>query len=60
MMQSLPRIAAVSAVSDTAPHVAWKGGGEDVIERAGWIARASPALAPLMDPAVFRTPGLTD
>jgi hypothetical protein len=60
MTQALPRIAAVSAVSDTALHVSWKGGGEDVIELAGWIARGSPILEPLKEPALFRKPGLTD
>lgn len=60
MIQALPRIAAVSAMSDTALHVSWKGGGEDVIELAGWITRGSPILEPLKKPALFRKPELTD
>ena len=58
MTTDMPRIAAVSAESDTALRVTWKGGGEDVIELAGWIARASPVLAPLRDPSLFRQPQL--
>ena len=52
----MPRIAAVSAETDTALRVAWKGGGEDVIELAGWLARGGPRLSDLREPAVFRMP----
>lgn len=59
MTQDMPRIDVVSAETDTALRVTWKGGGEDVIELAGWLARLSEPLAALKTPAVFREPILT-
>ncbi|WP_197514189.1 hypothetical protein [Methylobacterium platani] len=56
MTMDAPCIAAVSAASDTALRVNWEGGGEDVVELAGWIGRTSPLLAPLRDPVLFRQP----
>ena len=55
MPKDIPRISKVKAVGPSEIEVIWKGGGIDRIELAAWIATGDDILAPLRDPAVFKT-----
>ena len=55
MPNEMPTISKVKAVGPSAVEVTWKGGDTDRIELAGWIGTGDDVLAPLRDPAVFKT-----
>lgn len=51
--KQINRIATLKVTGPTSLHIEWKGGGSIDVDLAGWIARGSPSLAPLGDPATF-------
>jgi hypothetical protein len=57
---NIPRIKSVAAEGATVLKVKWRGGSNDRIDLAGWIATGSAVLVPLKDPSVFSQPRVVE
>jgi hypothetical protein len=53
MKTNTPRIASVEALTPSDLVIRWKGGGQDRVSLAGWIATGGDILTPLASPEVF-------
>jgi len=60
MNTELPRIETVSPLNGKRLSIVWQGGGEDVVDLAGWIATGRDVLKVLNKPSVFRTAAAID
>jgi len=58
VMTRTPRIESATAIGPATVSVEWRDGGSDRVDLIGWIATGGELLAPLKDPAVFKTVGV--
>ena len=60
MKGETPRVRSVAVVGSSVIEVAWVDGGSDRVDLAGWISTGSAIIAPLKDPAIFKTARVSD
>jgi hypothetical protein len=60
MNTTMPRVKRVAVERPSTLVIDWRGGGQDRVDLAGWIATGGEILAPLADPVEFAKATVAD